>query len=77
VVKKKFLYLRASFGLNMQKSLDYHPNGMIFKAVFEDGTELVQDFYSVGGGFIMSQEKNRFRNIVSVPYILVINLQIL
>jgi hypothetical protein len=61
----------------MQKSLDYHPNGMIFKAVFEDGTELVQDFYSVGGGFIMSQEKNRFRNIVSVPYILVINLQIL
>lgn len=44
--------------LNMQKSLDFHPNGMIFKAVFEDGTELVQDFYSVGGGFIASQEKN-------------------
>ncbi|MCY1662716.1 L-serine ammonia-lyase [Chryseobacterium sp. SL1] len=43
--------------LNMKKSLEYHPNGMIFKAVFEDGTELVQDFYSVGGGFIMSQEK--------------------
>ena len=43
--------------LNMQKTLDYHPNGMIFRAVFEDGTELVQDFYSVGGGFIMSQEK--------------------
>jgi L-serine dehydratase len=50
---------------------------MIFKAIFEDGTELVQDFYSVGGGFIMSQEKNQFRNIVSVLYILVINLQIL
>ncbi len=31
---------------------------MIFKAIFEDGTELVQDFYSVGGGFIASQEKN-------------------
>ncbi|WP_223558640.1 L-serine ammonia-lyase [Chryseobacterium lathyri] len=44
--------------LNMEKSLDFHPNGMIFKAVFEDGTELVQDFYSVGGGFIASQEKN-------------------
>lgn len=43
--------------LNMSKTLDYHPNGMIFRAVFEDGTELVQDFYSVGGGFIMSQEK--------------------
>lgn len=44
--------------LNMQKSLDFHPNGMIFRAVFEDETELVQDFYSVGGGFIASQEKN-------------------
>lgn len=44
--------------LNMQKSLDFHPNGMIFRVVFEDGTELVQDFYSVGGGFIASQEKN-------------------
>ncbi|UHO37044.1 L-serine ammonia-lyase [Chryseobacterium capnotolerans] len=44
--------------LNMKKSLDFHPNGMIFRAVFEDGTELVQDFYSVGGGFIASQEKN-------------------
>ncbi|AZA60732.1 L-serine ammonia-lyase [Chryseobacterium indoltheticum] len=43
--------------LNMSQTLDYHPNGMIFKAIFEDGTELVQDFYSVGGGFIMSQEK--------------------
>ncbi len=43
--------------LNMSRSLEYHPNGMIFRAVFEDGTELVQDFYSVGGGFIMSQEK--------------------
>ncbi len=44
--------------LNMSQSLDFHPNGMIFKAIFEDGTELVQDFYSVGGGFIASQEKN-------------------
>ena len=44
--------------LNMSRSLDFHPNGMIFKAIFEDGTELVQDFYSVGGGFIASQEKN-------------------
>ncbi|WP_419868316.1 L-serine ammonia-lyase [Chryseobacterium sp. CT-SW4] len=44
--------------LNMEKSLDFHPNGMIFRAVFEDGTELVQDYYSVGGGFIATQEKN-------------------
>lgn len=44
--------------LNKSKSLDFHPNGMIFKAFFEDGTELIQDYYSVGGGFIATQEKN-------------------
>ncbi len=44
--------------LNKEKSLDFHPNGMIFKAIFNDGSELVQDYYSVGGGFIATQEKN-------------------
>ena len=43
--------------LNKEITLDYHPNGMIFKAIFEDGSVLEQDFYSVGGGFIQSQEK--------------------
>ena len=44
--------------LNKEKSLDFHPNGMIFKAVFENGEELVQDYYSVGGGFIATQNEN-------------------
>lgn len=44
--------------LNKEKSLDFHPNGMIFKAVFEDGSELVQDYYSVGGGFISTQHES-------------------
>ncbi len=44
--------------LNSEKSLDFHPNGMIFKAIFEDGSEITQDYYSVGGGFIATQEKN-------------------
>ncbi len=43
--------------LNKEVTLDYHPNGMIFKAVFEDGSFFEQDFYSVGGGFIQSKEK--------------------
>ena len=43
--------------LNKEVTLDYHPNGMIFKAVFEDGSEIIQDFYSVGGGFIQSKDK--------------------
>lgn len=38
--------------LNKERSLDFHPNGMIFKAVLQDGSEIVKDYYSIGGGFI-------------------------
>ncbi|WKS94326.1 L-serine ammonia-lyase [Riemerella columbina] len=44
--------------LNMAESLDFHPNGMIFKAVFNDGEIISQDYYSVGGGFVATQEDN-------------------
>ncbi len=44
--------------LNMEKSLDFHPNGMIFRAVFTDDEEIVQDYYSLGGGFIATQHEN-------------------
>lgn len=43
--------------LNMKKNLPFHPNGMIFKAIFEDGTELEQDYYSIGGGFVATQDE--------------------
>ncbi len=46
--------------LNKEKSLDFHPNGMIFRAVFESGEELVQDYYSIGGGFIATREENSY-----------------
>ena len=46
--------------LNKQKSLDFHPNGMIFRAVFENGEDLIQDYYSLGGGFIATQEENSY-----------------
>lgn len=43
--------------LNKQKNLPFHPNGMIFKAVFQDGTTLEQDYYSIGGGFVATQDE--------------------
>ncbi len=43
--------------LNREKSLDFHPNGMIFKAILMNGEELIQDYYSIGGGFVATQEK--------------------
>lgn len=42
--------------LNMKKSLEFHPNGMIFKAIFNDGAIIEQDYYSVGGGFVATKE---------------------
>lgn len=42
--------------LNMKESLDFHPNGMIFKAFFSDGTSVEQDYYSIGGGFVATKE---------------------
>lgn len=49
--------------LNKEKSLDFHPNGMIFKAVLKEGTEIVQDYYSVGGGFIATQNESSMEKI--------------
>ncbi|WP_337059030.1 L-serine ammonia-lyase [Elizabethkingia meningoseptica] len=48
--------------LNMEKSLDFHPNGMIFRAVFNNGEEISKDYYSVGGGFVATQEENSIEN---------------
>lgn len=55
--------------LNKEKSLDFHPNGMIFKAIFENGEILEKDYYSVGGGFVATQEENFIENFcVRTPY---------
>lgn len=57
----EFVYGRHLI-LNMEKSLEFHPNGMIFRAVFNDGTELTQDYYSVGGGFVATREDNSIQD---------------
>ena len=49
--------------LNREKSLEFHPNGMIFRAIFNDGTELSQDYYSVGGGFVATQSETSMADV--------------
>lgn len=49
--------------LNTNQSLDFHPNGMIFKAVFANGEEISQDYYSVGGGFVATKEENSLEEV--------------
>ena len=48
--------------LNKERSLDFHPNGMIFRVVFNDEEELSQDYYSVGGGFVATREDNSLQD---------------
>jgi len=48
--------------LNKSRSLDFHPNGMIFRVLFKNGEELEQDYYSVGGGFIATKEESSYQH---------------
>jgi len=40
-----------------RKFLDFHPNGMTFNARLEDGTIKSSSFYSIGGGFVVKEER--------------------
>jgi len=41
------------------KSLDYHPNGMRFDATLNDGTTVSREYFSVGGGFVVTQASDQ------------------
>lgn len=37
--------------------LEFHPNGMTFHAQFKDGSKESESFYSIGGGFVVKEER--------------------
>jgi L-serine dehydratase len=44
--------------LHRRKRLDFHTNGMVFRAVDVEGTELDRrEYYSVGGGFVLDEDE--------------------
>ncbi|MDL1913831.1 MAG: L-serine ammonia-lyase [Bergeyella sp.] len=49
--------------MNKKKSLDFHPNGMIFKAILKNDKEISQDYYSIGGGFVSIREEISVKNL--------------
>jgi L-serine dehydratase len=50
-------------------TLDFHPNGMMFKATKKDGSIFEEKYYSVGGGFIATEEINTItENAIVTPY---------
>ncbi|APG59222.1 L-serine ammonia-lyase [Christiangramia salexigens] len=47
-----------------RKFLEFHPNGMTFRACLKDGRKTSSSFYSIGGGFVVKKErKNASRKI--------------
>lgn len=51
------------------KTLDFHPNAMIFTATCKDGEKIVQDYYSVGGGFVVTKDSSAPQGeSVQLPY---------
>ncbi len=42
-----------------RKFLEFHPNGMTFRATLKDGSKKSSSFYSIGGGFTVKKERKR------------------
>jgi L-serine dehydratase len=51
--------------LHRRKRLDFHTNGMIFRALDAEGLEIDRrEYYSVGGGFVLGQDETGHPAIV-------------
>lgn len=51
------------------KSLDYHPNGMQFDAILKDDTIISREYFSVGGGFVVTQDSEHVaQNPINTKY---------
>ena len=37
------------------ESLPFHPNALTFLASFNDGSQIAETYYSVGGGFVVKE----------------------
>ena len=42
-----------------RKFLDFHPNGITFKAKLNNGKQISTTYYSIGGGFVVKEERKR------------------
>jgi L-serine dehydratase len=50
-------------------SMPQHPNTMVFEAYLKDGSKLERNYYSVGGGFVATDENNTInKHAISTPY---------
>jgi len=51
------------------ESLPFHPNALTFLCSFDDGREIAETFYSIGGGFVIKEgEEGGASNSLSLPF---------
>ena len=46
--------------------LPFHANGLMFTAFFNDETEYSSTFYSIGGGFVVKEERENAQNKIAI-----------
>lgn len=52
-----------------EESLPFHPNGMTFLVEYENGETLADTYYSIGGGFVVKEEKESLNlSAVQLPF---------
>lgn len=55
-----------------RKFLEFHPNGMTFRALLENGKKTNSSFYSIGGGFVVKKERKnaskKIKNFQNFPF---------
>ncbi len=49
-----------------RKFLEFHPNGIIFRAVLENGKKNHSSFYSIGGGFVVKEERKNAKQKMEI-----------
>lgn len=52
--------------------LEFHPNGITFRAQLKNGTHISDTYYSIGGGFVVQEERKRakrkIKNFKQFPF---------
>ncbi|PKD16695.1 serine dehydratase [Salegentibacter salinarum] len=55
-----------------RKFLEFHPNGMTFRARLKNGKKTSSSFYSIGGGFVVKKERknasNKMKSFLEFPF---------
>ena len=50
------------------ESLPFHPNALSFLALLDNGEHLSETYYSIGGGFVIQENKQQVKDQITLPF---------